>query len=43
MLNMADKKLTKTKGLIKWLNENGHTVEEAQQEIDISLLIGKKV
>lgn len=37
---MADKKLTKTKGLIKWLNENGHTVEEAQREWDNAVSIG---
>lgn len=32
-------KLTKTKGLIKWLTENGHTVEEAQREWDAAVAI----
>lgn len=36
---MADKRLTKTKGLIKWLTENGHTAEEAQQEWDKAVAI----
>jgi hypothetical protein len=36
---MADKRLTKTKGLLKWLTENGHTAEEAQQEWDKAVAI----
>lgn len=32
-----EKRLTKTKGLLKWLSENGHTVEEAQKEWDAAI------
>ena len=36
---MAEKRLTKTKGLIKWITENGHTVEEVQKEWDSAIAI----
>ena len=32
-----DKKLTKTRGLLKWLSDNGHTVEETQKEWDAAI------
>ena len=31
---MEQRRLTKPKGLIKWITENGHTVEEVQKEWD---------
>lgn len=34
---MENKQLTKTRGLIKWLADNGHTVEEAQKEWDAAI------
>lgn len=36
---MEQKRLTKTKGLIKWINESGHTVEEVQKEWDAAIAI----
>ena len=34
---MENKQLTKTRGLIKWLADNGHTVKEAQKEWDAAI------
>lgn len=36
---MEQKRLTKTKGLIKYITENGHTVEEVQKEWDSAIAI----